>query len=118
MNLSDPFFVKKIYLSMITFLVMLSKLSTCISMSIVPAMYQVTSKRTPYLFNSAPMVQKQDSETSPHYRRLAGLYTRLEEDKTNAPVYQKVDLITGRAGTAFLCRREGGKYRLWHIMFR
>ena len=113
------FFVKKIYLSMISFLVMLSILSPCLSMSQVPAMYQVTSGRTPYIpnhFNSSPLVQDQHFLTSPPFHRLTGVYTRLEEEVMNAPVYQKVDLITGRAGTAYLFRREGGKCRLLLII--
>ena len=115
------FFVKEMYLSMTTFLVMLSILSPCLSMSLDPAMYQVTSGRTPYLtyhFNSSPLVQDQHFLTSPHYHRLTGVYTRLEEEEMNAPVYQKVDLITRWAGTAYLCRREGGKYRLLYILLR
>ena len=116
------FFVKKMHLSMISFLVMLSILSPCLSMSLVPAMYQVTSKRTPYLtnqYNSTPLVQEQDFLTSPHYPRLTGVYSRLEEEEEmNAPVYQKVDLITGKAGAAYLCRREGGEYRLLNIILR
>jgi hypothetical protein len=110
-------FVKKIYLSMISFLVMLSILSPCLSMSQVPAMYQVTSGRTPYIpnhFNSSPLVQEQHFLTSPHYPRLTGVYTRLEEEVMNAPVYQKVDLITGKDGAAYLCKRKGGNYFLLH----
>ena len=107
------------YLGKITLLVMLSILYTCLSMSIFPAMYQVTSKMAPYLtnqYNSTP--QDQHFLTSPHYPKLTGVYTRLEEEEMNAPVYQKVDLITGRAGTAYLCRREGGEYRLLNIILR
>ena len=107
------------YLGKITLLVMLSILYTCLSMSIFPAMYQVTSKMAPYLtnqYNSTP--QDQHFLTSPHYHKLAGVYTRLEEEEMNAPVYQKVDLITGRAGKAYLCRREGGEYRLLNIILR
>ena len=110
------------YLGKITFLVMLSTLSTSLSMSIFPAMYQVTSKMDSYLtnqYNSTPLlVQDQDFLTSPHYPRLTGVYTRLEEEEMNAPVYQKVDLITGKAGTAYLFKREGGKYRLLLIILR
>ena len=109
------------YLGKISFLVILSTLSTCISMSQVPAMYQLTGKKAPYLanqYNSIPLVQDQHFLTSPHYPKLTGVYTRLEEEEMNAPVYQKVDLITGRAGTAYLCRREEGKYCHLHIIVR
>jgi hypothetical protein len=101
------------YLGKITFLVIFCTLSPCLSMSIFPAMYQVTSKMAPYLTNQYNSTH-QHFLTSPHYPRLTGVYTRLEEEEMNAPVYQKVDLITGRAGIAYLCRREGGKYRLPH----
>ena len=106
---------------MISFLLILSTLSTSLSMSLVPDMYQVTTKMAPYLtnlHNSTALVQDQHQDflTSPHYPRLTGLYTRLEEEEMNAPVYQKVDLITGKAGAAYLCRREGGKYRLHNIL--
>ena len=110
------------YLGKITFLVILSTLSTSLSMSIVPAIYQVTAKMASYLtnqHNSTPLlVQDHHFLTSPHYHRVTGVYNRLEEEEMNAPVYQKVDLITGRTGTAFLFRREGGKYRLLHNILR
>ena len=85
----------------------------------IPCHVPLTTKMAPYLtnqYNSTP--QDQHFLTSPHYPKLTGVYTRLEEEEMNTPVYQKVDLITGRSGAAFLFRREGGKYRLLHNILR
>jgi hypothetical protein len=99
---------------MTTILVILSILSTCLS--IVPVMYQVTiSEWGSYLsnlYNYTPLVQEPhfsdhlQFQTSHHYPRLAGVYTRLEGEEMDTPVYQKVELVTGRAGVAYLFRRE------------
>ena len=99
------------HVNMTFLLVILYNLSTYMSM--VPVMYQVaTNNWATYLTNLydyKPRKEESHFATSPYYPRLAGVYTKLEEEEMGAPVYQKVDLFTGIVEQAYLFRREGGK---------
>ena len=98
-------------MAMATFLV---TLSTCLA--IVPVMYQVTTWGSFFtdLYNYTNLVKvphfndQLHFQSSPHYPRLAGVYNRLEGEEMDAPVYQKMELVTGIASRAYLFRRDGG----------
>ena len=98
-------------MAMATFLVTLST-----SLAIVPFMYQVTTWGSYFtdLYNYTNLVKgphfsdQLQFQTSPHYHKLAGVYNRLEGEERDAPVYQKMELVTGIASRAYLFRRDGG----------
>ena len=102
-------------MGMATFLV---TLSTCLA--IVPVMYQVTTWGSFFtdLYNYTNLVKvphfsdQLQFQTSSHYHKLAGVYNRLEGEEMDAPVYQKMELVTGVASRAYLFRRDGGNFCL------
>ena len=83
------------------------------SMSTVPVMYQVSSIEWPvhlnHLHDKTRKKIAQTLSSSPHYSRVAGVYTKLEEKVMDAPVYQKLDLFTGKTEQTFLFRKYGGR---------
>ena len=94
-------------MAMATFLVTLST-----SLAIVPFMYQVTTWGSYFtdlnLVKGPHFSDQLQFQSSPHYPRLAGVYNMLEGEERDAPVYQKVDQVTGMASRAYLFRRDGG----------
>ena len=93
------------------FLVIFVKYSP--TMSTVPVMYQVSSIDWPLYFshphdNSIKKI-KQTFSSSLYYSRVEGVYTKLEAKVMDAPVFQKLDLFTGKTEQIFLFRKDGGK---------